>query len=378
MQTNFAELYALPLQLAALALFASDERRATPTWRTAAIGALGALAALLKPTLVGIWLAIALVLVVTRVRSGRGADLAQRVLLLVLPVVAIMALAVAWLASGNALAPAVDQVIRYNALYSGFASPLDRLGAAAIGLRLTAPSGLSLLAAAGWLLAVRGPRTPIVLVALVALPLELLLASAGRAYHYYFLAWLPAMGVLAAHLWSWLAPRFGQRTVRWAVVACVVMSLVPGVLVGRLIGTPDDGSSREAAAYVVSATAPGDSVLVWGSRSEILVLADRRSPSRFVYQYAALATRGYGMAARVDELLADLERSRPRLIVDTSKDSFVTPPLDHAGFIGWVSPEPQYAWPAETARIVDFVQANYERAVTLERSGWPVWRLRSS
>lgn len=377
LQTNFAELYALPLQFAALGLFAADEARPSPTWRTAAIGVVGAGAALLKPTLVGIPVAIAIVLLVSRATSGRWADLARRALLMALAAAAAGAVVVAWLAAGGALDEAIDQVLRYNALYSGFASAQDRIGAVALGLRLVLPSGLALLAVAGALLALRGPRTPLVSLALIALPIEVGLASAGRAYHYYFLAWLPAMAVLAAHLWDRLGTWLGPRALRWTLVACVVMAIVPSFLVGRLALTSDDGLSREAAAYVASSTGPDDAVLVWGSRSEILVLAERRSPTRFVYQYAALATRGYGSPARVDELLADLERARPLLIVDTSRDSFVTPPLDRAGLAAWVSPEPQYVWPAETSRIVGFVEANYTRVATLPRSGWPVWRLRS-
>src|SRR5439155_537176 len=83
-----------------------------------------------------------------------------------------------------------------------------------------------------------------------------------------------------------------------------------------------------------------------------LFLANRLSPTRFVYQYAALETRGYASGARVDELVADLARDRPALIVDASADSFVTPPLDRAGMAAYVSPEPQYVVLPEMARVV--------------------------
>ena len=153
------------------------------------------------------------------------------------------------------------------------------------------------------------------------------------------------------------------------------MSVRPAMLVGRLAAASDDGVSREAAAYIQTATRADERVLVWGSRPEVYVLAERAAATRFFYQYAPLATRGY--ASRLDELMGDLERGRPALIIDASKDSFVTPPLDRAGLAAWSSPEQQYAWPAETARIVDFVESNYERSAVLPRSGWTVWRLRA-
>jgi hypothetical protein len=120
-----------------------------------------------------------------------------------------------------------------------------------------------------------------------------------------------------------------------------------------------------------------DTVLIWGSHAEVLFLADRRSPTRYVYQYAALSTRGYATPARVEELLADLRRARPALIVDASSDSFVTPPLDLAGLRAWVSPEAQYAPLPELSRVVEFVAANYDRAGTEPATGWPLWRLRA-
>ncbi|OLC21728.1 MAG: hypothetical protein AUH33_01170 [Chloroflexi bacterium 13_1_40CM_68_21] len=377
LQTNFPEFYALPLQFGALGLFAEEEARHAPTWRTAALGALGAAAALLKPTVIGLWVAIAVVLVFTSARSGRWRDFRRRGLLIAGPFLGVLLLAVAWLAVAGALPDAVDQVLRYNAAYSVFAKPLDRAEAIALGLRLTLPSGLVLLALAGWVTAVSGPRPPIVLLAAVALPIELVFASTGRAYHYYFLPWLPAMGVLAGYLcWTFLT-RFGQRFSFVVLLVSVSMAIVPALLVGRLIGVRDDGAVREAATYIDSATTGTDTVLVWGSRAEVLLLADRHSATRFVYQYAALATRGYASPARIDELVADLAREKPVLIIDASKDSFVTPPLDRAGFAAWTSPEPQYAWLPETLRIVEFVEADYEQVGVLRQSGWPVWRLRS-
>src|SRR5207247_239241 len=77
-------------------------------------------------------------------------------------------------------------------------------------------------------------------------------------------------------------------------------------------------------------TRPDDTVLVGGSHTEALFLAGRRPPTRYVYQYAALATRGYATPARVDELRADLQRARPPLIPDAATESFVPPPLDRA------------------------------------------------
>jgi hypothetical protein len=373
-QTSFVELYALPLQFAGFGLYSVSTAR-----RAALSGVLLGLAGLLKPTLVGTWVAVALRELWRAVRAdGRRAALGL-IALLGLGAGALVVIAVAAFAFAGGLPWALDQAVRYNLVYSAFATPSARVEAVLDGARLTLPSGLFAAGVLGWVLAFadRRPRHVLVSLALVALPIEIGLATSGRAYHYYFLAWLPSLGVLAGYLASrvlGLGPRLGTVIVAGALIA---MSVRPTMLVARLAVLGDDGASRGAAAYVRENSAPGDLVLVWGSRTEINVLAERRSPTSYVYQYAPLATRGYSTPERFTSFLEDLERARPLLIVDASKDSVVTPPLDRAGFASWTSPEPQYVWPAGSARIVDFVEANYEKVATLPQTGWPVWRLRS-
>lgn len=373
-QTTFVELYALPLQFAAMGLYSAR------TARTDAFsGVLLGLAGLLKPTLVGTWVAIALRELWRSVRGSGRRESLGRVALLGIGAAVVLALAVAAFGLAGALPSALDQAVRYNLIYSAFATPAARIDAILDGARLTLPSGLLAAGVLGWALAIadRRQRPVVVGLALIALPLEMVLATSGRAYHYYYLAWLPSLGVLAGYLANrvlGLRPRFATFLIAGALLA---MSARPAMLVARLAVLGDDGSSRGAAAYIREHSAPGDLVLVWGSHTEVNVLAERRSPTAYVYQYAPLATRGYSTAAQFAAFLVDLAKARPLLIVDASKDSVVTPPLDRAGFASWMSPEPQYEWPVGAVRIIDFVEANYERVATLPQTGWPVWRLRS-
>ena len=373
-QTSYTEFFVLPLQFAALAIVAARPDLRFDRRQALVLGAFAALALLLKPTLAGLWLAIALV-ALWRER-GRAIPTVARMAVSGAAVVAVCA---GFFAARGALGDLVEQAFRYNLAYASFTPLVDRLGAIPEGLRLVSPSGLGpvALAAAVYAVARQGPRPALVAVAIVALPLELLLATSGRAYHYYFLPWLPAMGVLAAYAASEAARRVGRaRSLALLAAVVVVMSIQPARLVMRLAATGDDGVSRAAAAFVAERTVPGDRVLIWGSRAEILILADRRSPVRYVYQYAPLATRGYSTPSAIDEFLADLAAHSPALVVDASLGSFVTPPLDREGLRSWVSPETQYAWPLETERIVAFIESNYVRAGSMSGTGWPVWRRR--
>ena len=370
--TSFVEFYALPLQFGALLVFV-ETRTLTPL-RAIAIGVLGGAAVVLKPTLIGVWLAIGLVALL-RERRSAVVPIALVAVGALLPV----AIVVAWAAARGVLDEMVDQVLVYNRIYASFAPLSDRVAAVLSGIRLTLPSGLAVVAICAWLYAVFTRRFGATLlgIALVAFPLEVALSAQGRGYHYYFIAWLPAMAILAAFAVSEVL-RIVPRRIAWPALSLGVlaMSVLPALLVTRLALTTAEERVGSAAAYVAANTNADDTVLVWGAHTEVLFLASRRSPTRYVYQYAALATRGYATPARVKELLADLERERPELILDAASESFVTPPLDVAGFRAWSSPEPQYAVLPELLSVIEYIVANYDRTGTEPNTGWPVWRLR--
>jgi hypothetical protein len=372
-QTSFVEFYALPLQFGALLLF-SREIRAPTIVGAVAMGVLGGAALLFKPTLIGVWLAIGAITLVQRRRDAL-APLGLIAVGALLP----LAIVVAWAAARGVLNEMVDQALAYNRAYAAFAPLGDRVAAVVAGLRLTLPSGLALVAIGAWLYAVLARRTSpaLILVALISFPLEIALATWGRGYHYYFIPWLLPMAILTAFAVSEVQ-RIVPARIRVALAAAVLLMCVqPALLITRLAMSTGDGQFRSAAGYIAANTRPDDTVLIWGSHAEVLFMADRVSPTRYVYQYAALATRGYASPARVLELLRDLERARPLLIFDASGNSFVTPPLDLAGWRAWVSPEPQYAPLPELERVVEFVMTNYERAGSEPSTGWPMWKLRT-
>jgi hypothetical protein len=274
----------------------------------------------------------------------------------------------------------VDQTLVYNRAYASFLPAAQRISDLIGGLRLTLPSGLVLIAFAACAYAVvtRRWRSPLVVLAVVAFPLELVLSTFGRGYHYYFLAWLPAMGVLAAYAVGELRRMAPPRAARVALVlGTIAMCTQPSLLVARLASTTDAGRFSGAAAYVAANSRPGDTVFIWGAHTEVLFLAQRLAPTQYVYQYAPLYTRGYQTSERVAELLADLERGRPVLILDASRESPVSPPLDSAAFGAWVSPDIQYTPLPEMANVIAFIEKNYERAGSEPATGWPLWRLRA-
>ena len=371
-QSNFVEFFALPLQFGALLLYTPPISAA----RALTIGAFGGAAALFKPTVVGIWIAIGLV---TLFRQRWSA---------IQPVAAIAAgalipigLVVAWALARGVLDLMIDQGLGYNRAYAAIRPAETRFAELIGGLRLTLPSGLSLIALTVWLYAVatRRWRSPLVQVALVALPVEFVLSTFGRGYHYYFLAWLPAMGVLAAFGASELRRLAPPRAARLALIfGTLLMCLQPAVLVTRLALSDDGGRYDGIVSFIGANSRPDETVLIWGANAPVLVLAERLAPTRFVYQYAPLNTRGYTKPAHIEQFLTDLQRNRPVLILDASDEGQgITPPLDTAKFPSWNSGDLHYASLPEMANVIAFIESTYVRDGKEPSTGWPVWRLRA-
>lgn len=379
--TIYAEFFALPLQFGALRLLVADDGRSRA--RVALLGLSGGAVVLLKPSLVGLWLAIAVVIALEHHSENGALKLARRLALLAgtaaLPIVAVLVP----LAALGVLPDLWDQAIRYNTVYVRPALE-DSFGALGEALWLLTPSGLWVAGLVGWLFGVgalwrgrlaRAPRT-LVLVAVLDLPLEVVLGMLpGRRLHHYFLALVPPTAVLTAQLAERLAALAAPR-LRGSFVhagAGAAMVALPLLLLAWLTLSPTDGKMAEAAAYIAHNTGPAERVLVWGSRAGVLVEAGRLSSTRFVYQLP-LYTVGYSTPAMVEAFRAELEARRPAVIVDASSVTSAVPPLDRAAARGHVSSEPRrYAALPEIDAVIAFVEREYELVGTLPRSGWRVF-----
>jgi len=203
---NRPEEYALPLQFGAIALYLAERRSGPSRWRWTLVGITAAFALLLKPTLLGMWAAIYLAEAARAWHLRSLGAVTPAVLLGAVGFFAVILPVGVYLVATGAASDFVDQVIRFNIEYSR-SSVADRLDALAAGVKLTLFSGLLPVAVVGWVTALvqlarrtgAVARRPLLLVAVLALPLDFALASAtGRPYREYFLGCLAAQGILAA------------------------------------------------------------------------------------------------------------------------------------------------------------------------------------
>jgi hypothetical protein len=411
---NYPEEYALPLQFASLYVFYKAERLEQTSWRRALIwcliGMLGAACFMLKPTLVGTQIAIVLL------RVSRGLFVERRPLFLLcdlgavcVGVLLVLGPVTAYLWAVGVLGDGVDAVFRYNFFYS-VAPPGDRFLAVLSGIGgVPALSGAPALALIGWVRICRqalharrhllapGPVLPtygntckarpgtsreghevLSSLALVALPLDLLLvALSGRDYGYYYTAWLPTIGILCS-LFAYSFVGSGARREVWARTCCLcsllpVMVGVPAAAIIARLSTPVSTAATraEAVLYIAAHTSPSDSVLIWGAEPGINFAAQRRSPTRFVYQYP-LYTSGYVDPVLVREFLRDIEANPPALIIDASSSDRITPPIDLEARNGW-APVLVYDLPSEMHRAFEFIGSHYEAVGFLGPDRWQIY-----
>ena len=399
--TNFVQTFAAPLQFVALALFLSEERRRRRTWRSVAIGASAGLAALLSPAALGLWIALGLFVTVGRLRAGAlGGSVARGSAMLAGAALPLL-LAGAALAATGILADAWDQAVRYNSTYTGTVTWAHRVSSLGHGLRLLGSGGFLFVALAGaaWALLMLRDRTllprasdarRLVGVALLALPIEVLLgSSSGREHGYYWLAALPSLAVLAAFATfafeRRIVPRLAARVRRPAptvaaatlVLALLVLALRPVPLMVRVAQSTEDGLTSSAVAYLRANSGPEDTVLIWGSRSAVNFDTPRRSPTRYLYQYAPLYTRGYDPRPHIAELARLLDERPPTLVIDASRDSAVTPTLPVAAGGTFDTQDPLFVFSPAVAEVARSILERYERVGTVGPSAWPAYRLRA-
>jgi hypothetical protein len=87
---------------------------------------------------------------------------------------------------------------------------------------------------------------------------------------------------------------------------------------------------RDGAAYIDAHTAPGSRIYVWGFDAVLYFLAKRPAASRFGLSYPVANVTEPGVAGMRSELIADLERTRPAIILVERHDANNLQPLGSA------------------------------------------------
>jgi hypothetical protein len=280
--------------------------------------------------------------------AERGRTTPGRVVPLILGVAAPLAGMCAYFIWHGALRDLVDATVLYNLRYAGdsIASPEFVGRAAVVTYRFVTMNVLWLAGAIGVLVilwrGLGGDRRPLGLVAFLLAAYAAILINA-KFYPQYFLQILPLLAVAAAVglVAAGRGLRNGALLGRLAGVTCLALVALPLVrhtafdrLADRTVaaaryasgslseegyfrgfGGYDDGSDFSLLANVRLArllresTAPDETVYIYGGEALVLFLADRRSPSRFVWNDPFL-TGGFAGHYTEADLVRELDAAR--------------------------------------------------------------------
>jgi hypothetical protein len=203
---------------------------------------------------------------------------------------------------------------------------------------------------------------------------------------HYYIAWLPVLtlltGLLIFSIGHWGGKLFRAESFRKPLSLILAIGLILTFgwrpIVGRLpklsavtkstweqkaLPAPDYSAVEQGVyvEYILNHTQPADYVLIWGNASVYNFLAQRESPSRFVYTYA-FGVPAYASETMTDELLAEIAAKKP-LILDAAIDDKTIGRINSA----------MWSNIPESQRLVQFIEENYVQADTIGPQRFRVW-----
>ena len=331
-QGNVTEEYALVFQALGLWLFLKAHKKNYPVQASFWIGLIGGLAFNFKQTTIGVWIAYTLILFAVRIFQRKSPFLDLLCLLggwLIPSIIFVI-----YFASHNALVDYWEQAFLYNFTYIGKHEGLRRLVPVFFkGFLLLSQGGVLYLAALGWLAGLgylwvnrKARLHPLVLVALVSLPIEVILITiSGRSIIHYYLTLLPVIAILTGVL-IYAVPRLlekipkgaFQKINRWT--PAILLLAVILLQIGQIKYYPEYvrvlalNEYAPVIDYVAINTEEDDKVLIIGAESVINFLTRREAPTRYVYQYPLALL---GRRPMFEEYFNQILQNDPVLIIDT-------------------------------------------------------------
>ena len=164
--------------------------------------------------------------------------------------------------------------------------------------------------------------------------------------------------VLAANVFFWPIPeqisylslRYAHFQ-RWRENPSTFYANYPGQLPMELLK-----GQLEVVDYIQKQSSPDDPIYVWGSNSLIYFLTGRPSPTRFVLNLGVIAK--WGDAAWKPEIMRDIEKIKPCLIVVTRGDAVPT--------ITYVNMDSEEYLSENFSSLRDYIDHNYTRVAEFD------------
>ncbi|MGD0707582.1 MAG: hypothetical protein ABSA51_03920 [Anaerolineaceae bacterium] len=211
--------------------------------------------------------------------------------------------------------------------------------------------------------------------------IEILLISVpGKSYGHYFDAILPVSTIIFAEFLGYMKNLMQGSEQRWFFWPLAFLLCIPiyynGIsqVVNILATKPIDRSSL--AVYIDKNTTEHDTVLVWGDEVDYLILANRTSPEKFIYQFPLYYSQ-YVTDDMIKDFLNNLKSSPPKFVIDTGDSSAPFINYNNQGTCSypknWMLNNHETPVPAQLSPLFQFFCDNY-KFVTSSQLGWPIYQ----
>lgn len=350
------------------------------------IGAAFAGAFLLKQNLIGVWVAIGTYMLLDLLINHNRARLLE-LAWMAFGALIILLITTIYFAVNHSLYQLWDVAFRFNFLYSEIN---ENQRASALGdlfRFLTQTSGLFIAGVATWIgVSIFLYKQRHVIFSINAKPILLLLfltwldfllelvliSTSGRNYRHYFMSLMPSLTYLIAALAAGVVVLFRRytRPLVWLVLALLWVFLVSASLppLWDAMHPVHEVSLNEVISYVREHSSKMDTVLMWGSHTEINYMTGRDAPTRFVHT-KPLFYEGYSTPAITNEFLSDLETKKPIMIINTRLDYLPFAFIEANGRCGI----PETSHPVWVDPIYKYICDHYTLVDTIGKDSWQVW-----
>jgi|GEM_PF-1685419 len=225
------------------------------------------------------------------------------------------------------------------------------------------------------------PQSELWIILLLDWAIEIVLISlSGKNYAHYFDTILPVSIIMFAEFLGYLRRSMQKSDAGWffwplACVLCIPIYYAGfSQIVTNLTTRPVDRTSL--AVYLDQNTTEHDTVLIWGNEPDYLILANRTSPERFIYQYPLYYSQ-YVTGDMVEEFLNNIKSLPPKFVVDTGSSLAPFISYDEQGTCAypttWMFNDHPAPVPSLLSPLFQFFCDNY-KLTTHSQLGWPIYQ----
>jgi hypothetical protein len=329
---NLTSFYPIPFQLLAFTFIQRISDKAPPFKTGLLAGGFSIITILIRPTSIGSYVALFLVLVINNLPKTKEYWLkfALGGFVIVGTIFAVLLLFFAW---NNALPDVWNQLYVFNRFYSAAKDSGERLTTVVEGLKLLSQHGLIPLAGIGlgailWQSLTEKKLTALHQMIILSFVLDwLLVALGGRAKIPYYLANIPSSVLLILFGLSCIQGNSGFRKfISIAAIGYLVfLSVIYVQEFKSSIGIGKNSRQTKGAIveFIKDHTRESDRIVVWGTESWIYFHTNRLAPIKMIY-VNPLYFVGYVTDEMLDNYYLEVMNTQPEMIISTISGGRIT------------------------------------------------------